>query len=137
MGRTTRVLLWLVAALHVAFFVAELFLWETLTPIARLYDPREAAKEAPQLAALTVALGRNTGLYNGVLAGVFVWSLTSRSLTPQAARSLAIYLLFCVIVAGVFGGAMIKPTIPLFQSLPAVVALVQVWRSPARQTFAG
>ena len=132
MERTTRVLLGIVAALHLGFFVAELFLWETLTPLAGLYDPRDAAKSAPDLAALTAALGRNTGLYNGIVAGLFLWLLSSRSLSPQAARSLAAYLLACVMIAGIFGGFMIKPSIPLLQSLPAAVALILLYRDRPR-----
>jgi putative membrane protein len=129
MDRTTRLLIGIVAFLHFAFLVAELFFWETLTPILGLYDPAAAALTAP--------LGRNCGLYNGILAGAFVWLLTARSLSPQAARSLAIYLLVSVVVAGLYGGVMLKPTIPLFQSLPAVVALAQLWRTAGRTAAGG
>jgi uncharacterized membrane protein len=129
MDRTTRILIGIVAFLHGAFFVAEFFLWETLTPIAGLYDPQAAAKTAPQLAALTVKLGRNLGLCNAILAGTFAWLLAARDLSPRAARSLATYLLVSVVVAGIFGGVMLLRTIPLFQALPAVVALAQLWRT--------
>src|SRR4051812_44912901 len=104
MNRTTRVLIEIVAALHIAFCIGELFFWPVITPFVGLYDPLSAANEAPQLAALTEALGRNTGLYNGILGGLLIWLLVSRSLNATAARSLAIYLLVCVIIAGVFGG---------------------------------
>ena len=45
-------------------------------------------------------------------------------------------LLVCVIIAGVLGGIMIKPTIPLFQSLLAMVALTFVLRSSGPATSA-
>lgn len=133
MDRTTRRLIGIVAVLHGLFFVAELFFWETLTPLIGLYDPQSvAAKGAPGLAALAVSLGRNTGLYNGIVAGAFGWLLSTGDLSPRSSRSLATYLLSCVIIAGVFGGIMLKPTIPAFQSLPAIVALAWLWRTTGR-----
>jgi putative membrane protein len=125
-------LIGIVAILHGAFFVAELFFWKTLTPIIGLYEPQSSARAAPDLAELTASLGRNTGLYNGILAGVLGWLLFNRGLSSQAAQSLATYLLACIVVAGVFGGIMLKPTIPLFQSLPAAIALIQLWRTAGR-----
>src|SRR4051794_10325715 len=102
MDRLTRILIGIVAVLHGAFFVVELFLWQTLAPKAGLYTTQaaeEAAKHAPRFFDLVAALGRNCGLYNGILAGTFVWLLAARDLNPRAARSLATYLLVAVVVA--------------------------------------
>jgi hypothetical protein len=40
-------------------------------------------------------------------------------------------LLVNVVIAGVFGEVMLKLTIPLFPSAPAVVAPAQLWRTAA------
>ena len=49
--------------------------------------------------------------------------------TPvDAARSMATWLLAGVCVAGLFGTFTIKWTIVIFQVLPAVLALVLLWR---------
>src|SRR4051794_22735078 len=103
MDRTSRYLIGLVAFLHLGFLVVELFLWDSLAPKAGLYDPGailEAAKDSPasklvvsHAIGVIVALGRNSGLYNGVLAGALIWLLRQPHLDPRAARSLAIYLL--------------------------------------------
>jgi putative membrane protein len=136
-NRMVRGLIWIVALLHAAFSVAELFFWETLTPLVGLYEPHQAAIADPKSAALAVSLGRNTGLYNGIVAGTLIWLLTARGLGSLAARSLATYLLVSVVVAGLFGGFMILGTIPLFQSLPAAIALSVLWRTAGTTSEGG
>ena len=132
MTPTTRKLIWAVALLHVVFCIVEIFLWETLTPVVELYDPVLARQADSKTAALTTTLGRNCGVYNGILAGALVWLLTRKDLSPGAERSLATYLLTCIVIAGLFGGIMIKPSILLVQFLPAVVTLINLWRTSNR-----
>jgi len=116
----TNPMLWIkiVAGLHVVFALAEIFLWETLTPLLRIYKTAEEAKA-------TSKVGRNMGVYNGVIAACFLWMLWTDPSLAQL-HSLAILLLACVIVAGVFGGFTIKWTIPIFQALPAAIALILI-----------
>jgi putative membrane protein len=110
--------IWIVACLHVAFAVAEVFFWETLTPILKVVKTAEEAR-------VTSKVGRNVGVYNGIVAACFLWMLiTDPSL--ERFHSLAILLLVCVIVAGVFGGITIKWSIPIVQALPAAIALVLI-----------
>jgi putative membrane protein len=108
-----RLLVALVAALHLGFLVLEMFLFRG--PVGRKVfrtDEAFAARAAP--------LAANQGLYNGFLAAGMVWSL----LGPAALeRPLQLFFLGCVVVAGVFGAATVSRRILFLQALPAAVAL--------------
>lgn len=102
----------LVAALHGCFLVLEMFLWDRPTG-------RRIFRTTPEFARASKTLAANQGLYNGFLAAGLVWSL---ALGPggTAAR---IFLLTCVVLAGLYGGYTVNRRIALFQSLPAALAL--------------
>ena len=103
----------LVAAEHAGFLVLEMFLWTT--PFAlRLFGM------TPEFAASTAVLAANQGLYNGFLAAGLIWGLLIDSGRVKS------FFLSCVVVAGIFGAATVKPSILLVQALPAAVALVAV-----------
>jgi putative membrane protein len=63
----------------------------------------------------------NQGCYNGFLVAALVIGLTH----PDAAIASAftVFGLTCVAVAGVWGGATVKRSILLIQTLPAMIAL--------------
>lgn len=108
----------LVAALHVAFGVLEMFLWQR--PAVRRAFGTDA-----EFAARSAVLAANQGLYNGFLAAGLVWS----TLAGDQGRAIAIFFLACVIVAGMYGAATVSPRIALVQALPAALALVAVLAS--------
>jgi putative membrane protein len=70
----------------------------------------------------------NMGVYNGVIAACLLWLLHAYGLSVDQIRSLGTLLLVSIIIAGIFGGFTIKWTIPIFQSLPAAIALGLLWR---------
>ena len=92
----------IVAFLHFGFLALEMFFWDH--PIGR-----EIFAMTPEQSADTAVLAANQGLYNGFLARKI---------------DIVVFLLLCVIVAGVFGAVTAKPTILLTQATPALVALV-------------
>ena len=105
----------LVALLHVAFLVLEMFLWSK--PIGhRVFGLR------PDVMTASAALAANQGLYNGFIAAGLVWGLS----LGATGFSVRIFFLACVIVAGVFGAATAKRSILWIQALPGIVALVLV-----------
>ncbi len=124
MDTASRVAIWVVAGLHVGFAVAEVFFWEKLTPPLKIYDAVTAKTTAP--------VGRNMGLYNAILAACLAWLLLATGLDDGHARSLAALLLLSIVIAGAFGGFTIKWTIPIFQSLPALIALGLVLRMTSK-----
>ena len=113
--------IWIVAGLHIGFGVAELFLWKRLTPLLKIYDADRAKITAP--------VGMNMGVYNGIIAACLLWLLHASGLGVDNIRSLGTLLLVSIIIAGIFGGFTIKWSIPIFQSLPAAIALVLLWRT--------
>ena len=114
MSTIVQVLVAVVAALHVFFFVLEALLWKSPTG-------RRVFGTTREFAAQTAALAANQGLYNLFLAAGLVWSLM---LEPVMGWSVATFFLGCVIVAGIFGALTVNPRIFLIQGVPAVLALV-------------
>lgn len=105
----------LVAFLHAYFMLLEMFLWDTA------YG-RRVFRQSPEQAASSKVLAANQGLYNGFLAAGLVWSL----LMGPAGRSVQVFFLGCVVVAGVYGGFTATRKAFSVQALPALVALVLV-----------
>ncbi|KAB2884806.1 MAG: DUF1304 domain-containing protein [Kofleriaceae bacterium] len=99
-----------VAALHVGFMILESVLWTTPRG-RRIFGQTAEGAEATRVLAL------NQGVYNGGVAGLLAWA----ALTGRADTTIA--LLAFVIAMGVVGAATAKPTILLFQALPAALAL--------------
>ena len=113
-----KVLLGVIAGLHLYFLWFEMFAWTTRgrkvfrTLPAELFEP-------------TKALAANQGLYNGFLAAGLIWSLfISDSLWKFR---IAAFFLGCVAIAGIFGGLSADRKIFYVQALPALLALVLVY----------
>jgi putative membrane protein len=107
-----RVLIALVALVHVYILVLEMFLWRGRA--------RKIFRTTPEFADATAKFAQNQGLYNGFLAAGLFWSLASGpQLAPRAA-----FFLACVAVAGIFGAITVQRRILYVQALPAVVALI-------------
>ncbi len=110
-----------VALEHLTFLVLEIFLWTTPTGMRVFALTPEFAQQSAMLAA-------NQGLYNGFLAAGLIWSLVQKGDT----FAVKVFFLICVIVAGIFGGFTVKPSIFFVQAAPAVIALLVVWLSRRR-----
>ena len=101
----------IVALEHVGFLILEMFLWTTPF-VTGLFG------KTPEFARDTAAMAANQGLYNGFLAAGLAWGLIIDS------GQVKLFFLLCVIVAGVFGGITVIPSVALVQALPAAIALV-------------
>ncbi len=122
MTSLTQYSLGAIGVLHLGFMLAEVFLWKPLVPWLGIYDKERATA--------TAAVGANLGIYNGILGVVLMWLVwKAPELGAGSSRAFGTCLLAGVIVAGIFGGLTIKWTIPLFQSLPALIALAVLWGS--------
>jgi putative membrane protein len=115
-GVLASVLVLLVAALHGYFLVLEMFFWRT-------DFGRKVFATTPEFAEASAPLAANQGLYNGFLAAGLVVGLLEPNPTG---RVIKVFVLACVIVAGVFGAATVSRRIILIQGLPAVLALLAV-----------
>jgi putative membrane protein len=112
MQTIAKLLVALVAVLHLYFLVLEMFLWTTPTG-------RRAFGTTPEFAEASKTLAANQGLYNGFLAAGLLWGLW----LGDAGRAVTIFFLVCVIVAGVYGAITASRKILFVQALPAALAL--------------
>jgi putative membrane protein len=112
------VLVALIGVLHAYIVVLEMVLWET---------PRamKVFGTTPEFAAKSKVLAANQGLYNGFLVAGLVWALTAG--VPGDGRSIALFFLGCVFVAGVYGAATANRRILFVQAVPAALAILVVW----------
>lgn len=103
----------IVALEHVYFAVLEMLLWT---------KPRglKTFGMTPEQAAQTATLAKNQGLYNLFLVAGLVWGLAVNG------KSIEIFFLACVIVAGIFGGITVNKRIAIVQALPAAISLALV-----------
>ena len=102
----------LVAAIHVYILILEMFMWDTPRGRKAFGTTREFATASKTLAA-------NQGLYNGFLAAGLIWGL----LLGPAGKSVQLFFLGCVIVAGLYGALTASRKILFIQALPAAVAM--------------
>jgi putative membrane protein len=116
MTTLTTLLVLLVAVEHIAFMILEMFFWTK--PLGR-----RAFGLTPEFATASAALAKHQGLYNGFLAAGLIWGCFSSE------RVLIVFLLVCVVVAGIYGAATVKRSILFVQALPAATALLFLWMS--------
>ena len=116
-----NILVAVVAAVHAAILVLEMFLWTS--PYAL-----NAFNMTPEFAKQTSVFAANQGLYNGFLAAGLLWGLLGR----DNGFAIKVFFLACVIVAGIFGAATVKMSILYIQALPAALALLFVMLSRSR-----
>lgn len=102
-----------VAVLHGYFLVLEMFLWATPFGAKTFARPLAEMEQTKPLAA-------NQGLYNGFLAAGLVASLVAHDHAAQ------VFLLGCVIVAGLYGAATASRKILYVQAVPGALALALV-----------
>lgn len=115
MTTAANIVVALVALLHLAFLVLEMFLWDK--PFGR-----RTFGLTPEYAAASKSLAANQGLYNGFLAAGLMWGLS----LGAAGQAIQVFFLGCVIVAGIFGAATVSVRILWVQAVPGLVALALV-----------
>ena len=103
------------ALLHFAFMIVEMFLWDRLAP-----------RVAPELLADGVAATEmivfNMGLYNGFFAAGLTATLFG-SLTAERTEAIQVFILICVVVAGIVGSITLGGIGFMAQAAPAAIAL--------------
>jgi putative membrane protein len=110
-----NVLVGLVALIHAYIVVLEMVLWDK--PFGR-----KVFGSTPEFAAASKVLAANQGLYNGFLAAGLIWGLS----LGAGGRSIQVFFLGCVIVAGLYGAMTVGRKILFVQALPAALAMAAV-----------
>ena len=109
-----KVLIGVVALLHLYFLVLEMFLWTK--PIGL-----KTFRNTPEKAEITRVLAANQGLYNGFLAAGLFYAVATGS------REFALFFLACVVVAALYGAYSVNKRIFIVQGVPAIAALVALF----------
>lgn len=120
----SKALVGLVAVIHLYFLTLQMFLWTKPFGLDTFKMTIEDAMVMEKLAA-------NQGLYNSFLAFGLIAGLLARN--PIVAKTLIVFCLTCVIVAGLYGAWSVAPRILFIQSVPALLALAAVWKSGPAQ----
>jgi putative membrane protein len=118
METVAKILVALVAAVHLYILWLEMFAWDT-----RGKQVFKGSLPADMFTP-TKILAANQGLYNGFLAARLIWTFFIADTTWQT--NISIFFLGCVIVAGIYGALTASKKIFFVQALPAIIALVCV-----------
>lgn len=113
-----KVLLIVLALMHIYFLWLEMFAWETVgKKVFRNFDP--------SLFKPTRKLAANQGLYNGFLAAGLLWPIFIGD--AYWAGNIAYFFSGCVLVAGTYGGVTTAKRIFYVQGIPALVTLISIY----------
>src|SRR5688572_22483153 len=119
MTTIARVLIAVVALLHVYFLVLEMFLWTKPAGRRAFGTTQEQAEQSKTLAA-------NQGLYNGFLAAGLLWGL----LLGAEGYAVKVFFLGCVVIAGLYGGLTVSRRVLWIQALPAAIGVLLLCFGP-------
>jgi putative membrane protein len=111
-----QVALYIVAVLHVGFFVLESLLWTHPTV-------RGIFQNSEEVAETTRVLAFNQGFYNLGLAVLLL--VLQFQPNPGGVKALLAF----IVVMGIVGGVSASRSILLLQSLPAAIALGLIWNA--------
>jgi putative membrane protein len=110
-----KIIVAIVALLHLYFLWLEMFAWTTRA--------KKVFRQFPEhLFEPTKTLAANQGLYNGFLSAGLLWSLIITD--PIWQIYVALFFLGCVAVAGIYGAATASKKIFTVQALPALIGIV-------------
>lgn len=109
-----KIVIALVAVLHLYILWFEMFAWESRGPKVFRQFPKD-------LFPPTKAMAANQGLYNGFLAAGLIWSLLIKDTLWQ--ENVALFFLGAVAVAGIFGALTASKKILYVQALPALTGI--------------
>ena len=114
----SKILIIVIALLHLYFLWLEMFAWTTAAKKVFRTIPEDLFEKTKVLAA-------NQGLYNGFLSAGLLWSLAISE--ENWSRNIAVFFLCCVAVAGIFGAYSASKKIFYVQALPAIITIILVF----------
>jgi putative membrane protein len=110
------ILVVLVALIHGYFLVLEMFRWEAPRT-------RRIFGTTPEFAAESKVMAANQGLYNGFLAAGLLYGLV----IGVAGGQMVIFLLLCVVAAGLYAALCGIKAALVAQTVPATLALIALF----------
>ena len=112
---TAKILIGIIALLHLYIAWFEMFAWES-------YGVKVFKKFPKSFFKPTKSLAGNQGLYNSFLAAGLIWTFFIDD--SLWARNIGLFFLSCVAVAGIYGALTVERKIVFIQTLPASIAIV-------------
>ncbi|MCJ8346876.1 DUF1304 family protein [bacterium] len=112
-----KLLISIIAILHIGFFILERFL--ILTPTGQ-----KIFKLTAEEAQTCFTFAANQGVYNLLLAFGLIWALLAKD--PALSSPIKIFLLLFILGVGIYGTISVGKTILVLQALPALFALLIV-----------
>ena len=117
MDNTIKILIGLVALLHLYFLYFEMFAWTT--------KGRKVFRNFPsELFEPTKSMAANQGLYNGFLAAGLLWTLFISDVNWS--DNIALFFLGCITAAGIYGALTVTKKIFFIQALPALITIILI-----------
>lgn len=113
-----RIIIALLAVIHLYIMFFEMFAWETRGVKVFKSFPSD-------LFASTKALAANMGIYNGFLAAGLIWTFFIDDVIWQT--NISVFFLLCVVIAGVVGALTAEKKIFFVQACPALIALILIF----------
>lgn len=110
----SKILIGIIALLHLYIMWFEMFAWEKKGPKVFREFPKNLFSKTKEMAA-------NQGLYNGFLAAGLIWSLM---IQEDWSQNVAIFFLGCVAVAGIYGFFTVEKKILFIQTIPSVATIL-------------
>lgn len=110
----SKVLVGLVAFIHLYIMFFEMFAWTSRGPKVFASFPKDLFEP-------TKAMAANQGLYNGFLAAGLIWSFFITD--PIWQQNLALFFLSCVAIAGIYGAMTAERKIIFVQTVPALIGI--------------
>jgi len=112
-----KVVIGLVAFIHVYILWFEMFAWESRGPKVFRGFPKD-------LFTPTKAMAANQGLYNGFLAAGLIWTFFITN--AEWSSNIALFFLACVAIAGLYGAATADKKIIFVQTVPASIGIILI-----------
>jgi putative membrane protein len=112
-----KIIIGLVAFLHLYFMYFEMFAWTTTGKKVFKTFPSELFEPTKSMAA-------NQGLYNGFLAAGLIWTFFISD--AHWSNNIAIFFLGCVAVAGIYGALTVTKKIFFIQALPSLLGIALI-----------
>ena len=117
MDNTIKILIGLVALLHLYFLYFEMFAWTT--------KGRKVFRNFPsELFEPTKSMAANQGLYNGFLAAGLLWTFFISDVNWS--DNIALFFLACITAAGIYGALTVTKKIFFIQALPALITIILI-----------
>lgn len=110
-----KIIIAIVALLHIYFLWLEMFAWTTTGKKVFRSLPKDMFEKTKSMAA-------NQGLYNGFLAAGLIWTFFISD--PIWSKNIALFFLGCVLVAGLYGAYSVSRKIFFIQGLPALLGII-------------